>query len=146
MEIVCKQESDLPEVAKSIIEFAGDQRVWLLSGDLGAGKTTLIKEICKCMGVEDAVTSPTFALVNEYGANGPKVYHFDFYRINDEIEALDIGFDEYLGSGKLCLIEWPEKIEGLWPSDYLSISINNPDGDQRIIKLEHYGGTAEDWI
>src|SRR5690606_1930704 len=99
---------ELSGAAKKIVSFAGDCKVWLFSGDLGAGKTTLIKEICRYFGVEDTVNSPTFSLVNEYSdRSGSKYYHLDFYRIKNEEEAYDIGAEEYLYSGDYCFVEWP---------------------------------------
>ena len=102
---------------------------------MGAGKTTFITALCKELGVrEDAVSSPTFAIVNEYlAASGEPVYHFDFYRIDKPAEALDIGLYEYLDSGALCLMEWPENIEGLLPEETLKVSIAVlPDGSRRL--------------
>lgn len=117
--------STLPEVARKIIDFAGDERIWLFQGDLGAGKTTLIKYLCHELGVIDAVSSPTFSLVNQYETDkGGEVYHFDMYRIETEEEASNLGLDEYFYSGNLCLIEWPEKIPHLIPEQYLKININ----------------------
>lgn len=101
---------------------------------MGVGKTTLIKALAKELGVEEAVQSPTFALVNEYRtSSGAPLYHFDFYRLDDEEEAYDIGLEEYLDSGKLCLIEWPEKVSSLWPSTFYRIVIaQQSDGSRRI--------------
>lgn len=107
-------------------------RIVLFYGSMGAGKTTLIKAVCEALGVEDTVTSPTFALVNEYStANGEPVFHFDFYRIECLEEAYDLGYEEYFYSGRLCLVEWPEKIDALIPYDdpsvlmsTVSISVN----------------------
>ncbi|MBI3234915.1 MAG: tRNA (adenosine(37)-N6)-threonylcarbamoyltransferase complex ATPase subunit type 1 TsaE [Bacteroidetes bacterium] len=100
------------EVAASeLITKLKDYQIWAFKGDLGAGKTTLIKSICQVMGSEDTVTSPTFTLVNEYMAAEKIIYHFDFYRINNPQEAMDFGLFEYIDSGSLCLMEWPEKID-----------------------------------
>ena len=102
---------------------------------MGAGKTTFTTAVCKVLGVsEDAVSSPTFAIVNEYrSASGEPIYHFDFYRINKQAEALDIGLYEYLDSGALCLMEWPENIESLLPEETLKVSITVlPDGSRRL--------------
>lgn len=115
---------DLPEVARRIIEECGEERVFALRGDLGAGKTTLIKALCKELGVEEEVTSPSFAIINEYVAGGIElVYHFDFYRIKKPEEVLDIGYEEYLYSGYYCFLEWADKIEELLPDRYVYISI-----------------------
>ena len=133
-----KKTYKLPEigsVAKSVIDEA-DSRILLFYGEMGSGKTTLIKEIAAQLGVKDLTNSPTFSLVNEYATGeGGRMYHFDFYRIEREEEAYDIGFEEYLDSGDWCLIEWPEKVENLLPLDSVVIRIDiNPD-DSRTIQL-----------
>ena len=104
-----------------------------INGTMGAGKTTLIREICGQLGVTDNVTSPTFALINQYRTEGgERINHFDFYRINKLEEAYDLGYEEYFDSGNLCLIEWPEKIEELLPEDVLVVKIEiDPDHDDR---------------
>ncbi|MEH0158321.1 tRNA (adenosine(37)-N6)-threonylcarbamoyltransferase complex ATPase subunit type 1 TsaE [Limibacter armeniacum] len=136
IELESRQLSDLGEVANKIIEFAGHDNIWLFEGTLGAGKTTLIKAICDQYGVEDLVNSPTFSIVNEYStSNGNTIYHFDFYRLDDEEEALDIGYEEYVDSGKLCLMEWPSRIPNLIPEDHILIEINHGTDDQRQIKV-----------
>jgi tRNA threonylcarbamoyladenosine biosynthesis protein TsaE len=124
----------LDEAAKKLIKFAGANRIWLFEGDLGAGKTTLIKAICRNFNVEDIVNSPSFSLVNEYkGKNGAIFYHLDFYRIKDEEEAMDIGAEEYIFSGNYCFIEWPSKIASLLPQQYVSVSIQvGPDGSRSL--------------
>lgn len=124
----------LNEVAGDLIREFGDQRVFAFYGDMGAGKTTFIQAICQQLGSEDTVTSPTFAIVNEYSANGgSSVYHFDFYRIRDLGEAFDLGYEDYLYSGDYCLIEWPEKIESLLPESYVRVEIMvDPDDTRRI--------------
>lgn len=131
--------SDLPRAARQILDFAGDQKVFLFFGEMGAGKTTSIKALCTELGVSDAVSSPTFALINEYEYPGGLIYHFDCYRLKNPVEALDFGIEEYLSSGAYCFIEWPEKIEGLWPDSYMAVSITNPNQDERQIHLEHIG-------
>lgn len=105
---------------------------------MGAGKTTLIKEICLQLGVQENVSSPTFALVNEYEADkGKLIYHFDFYRINHEREALDIGAPEYFDSGRLCLIEWPSMIPNLLPEHYLLVTLQpDPTGEVRTMTIK----------
>jgi tRNA threonylcarbamoyladenosine biosynthesis protein TsaE len=116
--------SQLPAIAAEIIAFAEGSRVFLFYGDMGAGKTTLIKSLCACLDVTDNVTSPTFSIVNEYkGLSGQKIYHFDFYRIKDQTEALDMGYEEYFYSGAYCFIEWPEKVDALLPESYVSVAI-----------------------
>ena len=115
---------DLPDAAEAILAQAGDHRVVAFYGEMGAGKTTLIRAICDRLGVTDAISSPTFALVNHYvGDGGRNIYHFDFYRIDRLEEAFDLGYDEYFDSDALCLVEWPEKIEPLLPDDTLNVRI-----------------------
>jgi tRNA threonylcarbamoyladenosine biosynthesis protein TsaE len=104
----------LTEAASQLLKFAGNEKIFLFTGDMGAGKTTLIKSICSGLKVKDTVTSPTYSLVNEYEGAETTIYHFDFYRIKNEEEAFDMGFEEYVYSGNYCFIEWPEKIENLW--------------------------------
>ena len=110
--------NELPEVADAVIEALDGRSVVVFRGEMGAGKTTLIREILARLGSEDNVTSPTFAIVNQYTtADCRPVYHFDFYRIDRIEEAYDFGYEEYFYSGDLCLVEWPEKIEELLPDD-----------------------------
>jgi len=140
LEIISNSISDLPEVAKKISDFAGNKNIWLFFGDMGAGKTTLIKSICQQRGVLDTVSSPTFSLVNEYvNLASDTIYHFDFYRIKNQEEAMDIGVDEYFFSDNLCLVEWPEKIPSLIPDNYLEVNIEVEKSDKRIIMLKHHG-------
>lgn len=123
----------LEEVAQKIIA-KNPAKVILFHGDMGVGKTTLIKELCKTLGVAGATSSPTFSLVNEYEANDNQlVYHFDFYRLNKEEEALDMGVDDYLYSGNWCFIEWAEKISNLIPETHSVITISQlPDGKRSL--------------
>jgi tRNA threonylcarbamoyladenosine biosynthesis protein TsaE len=116
--------SELENVAKELIRLSEGERIWLFEGTMGAGKTTLIKKICENIGVVSTVQSPTFSIVNEYVTkSGDGVYHFDFYRLKDEEEALDIGIEEYLDSGNYCFLEWPGKIESLWPASYFQVEL-----------------------
>jgi tRNA threonylcarbamoyladenosine biosynthesis protein TsaE len=115
--------SDLPATAQSLLNFAGSQKIFLFYGDMGAGKTTFIKALCAELGVVDDVTSPTFSIVNEYAGSEAKVYHFDFYRLKNQEEALDMGYEEYFYSNNYCLIEWPEKIPDLLPPHYVRVTI-----------------------
>ena len=127
---------ELPKIAKSVIEFA-QHKVLLFYGEMGVGKTTLIKEIVKQLGVLDNVSSPTFSLVNEYHSeNNEKVYHFDFYRIDKEEEAMDMGIEEYFYSNCWCLVEWPNKVENLLPLDAVTITITINNNKQRTIDLK----------
>lgn len=114
---------ELPDAATQLLAAIGGRRVLLFYGEMGAGKTTLIKTICQQLGVNDATSSPTFAIVNEYHAVAAPIYHFDFYRIKTEQEALDMGYEEYFYSGAYCFVEWPEKIAGLLPDDAVRIVI-----------------------
>ena len=118
-----------------MIRDSGSARVWAFSGDMGAGKTTIIKELCKQIGVTDLVSSPTFTIINEYRtAYDESVYHFDFYRIKSESEAYDLGYEQYLYSGKYCFIEWPEKIESLVPPGAVKVTIQVV-GESRAITM-----------
>ena len=108
MHLLINSLHELDDAAQKIIEYAGSQKTFLFYGDMGAGKTTLIKSLCKQLGTNDNVASPTFSIVNEYNAPGRNIYHFDFYRLKTQTEALDMGFEEYLYSGNYCFIEWPE--------------------------------------
>jgi len=128
--------NDLKEIAKKIISQAGDKTIWRFEGEMGAGKTTLIKEICKQLGVLNNVQSPTFSIVNEYlTKDGENIYHFDCYRLKKESEALDFGIEEYFDSGNICLLEWAEKIESLLPNDCFTIKINVIDENSRKLSL-----------
>jgi tRNA threonylcarbamoyladenosine biosynthesis protein TsaE len=123
----------LPTAANQLITLAGAEKVFLFTGDMGAGKTTFIKSICAALGVTEGVTSPTFAIVNEYRGGGNKIYHFDFYRLKTQTEALDMGAEEYFYSGDYCLIEWPEKIPDMLPLHYISVNIKVlADGGREI--------------
>ena len=124
MVIEITRQEELSEVAKKIIELGKNDTIWLLNGEMGAGKTTLTKVICAELGVIDNVSSPTFSIVNPYlTQTGKTIYHFDFYRLKHETEALTIGIDEYFDSGCLCLIEWASKIPSFIPEKYLEINI-----------------------
>ena len=126
--------ADLPQAAASLLPLLEQYRVVALHGDMGAGKTTLIKALCEAMGVAGTVNSPTFALVNEYRKpGGEPVYHFDFYRINKPEEVFDLGYEEYFFGGQLCLVEWPELVAPLLPAGalHLHISVRN-DGAREI--------------
>lgn len=128
---------DLPEIAKSIIEENPDQRIFLMEGEMGVGKTTLTKSICDYLQVEDNVYSPTFAIINEYlSPFFGNIYHFDFYRINKEEEAYDIGIEEYLYSGEYCFLEWSQRIVNLIPPRYVKVNIQELDNNRREIKIE----------
>lgn len=135
--------AQISDAAKYIIDNAGNQKIWLLEGEMGAGKTTLVKALGTLMGISDEISSPTYSLVNEYAdEKGGQYFHFDFCRINDEEEAYDIGTDEYLYSGALCFIEWPEKIPSLIPDKYLEININLVSETGRNLILTHHDRTV----
>ena len=127
----------LPEIAKDVLQFA-EQNILLFYGEMGVGKTTLIKEIVKQLGISDNVSSPTFSLVNEYNSKkGDKVFHFDFYRIEREEEAMDMGIEEYFYSNSMCLVEWPNKVENLLPLKSVTITITANSDQQRTIELKN---------
>jgi tRNA threonylcarbamoyladenosine biosynthesis protein TsaE len=125
----------LEEVAQQILD-QNPNKVILFNGEMGVGKTTLIKQLCKTLGVDEATSSPTFSLVNEYQTvKNQTVYHFDFYRLNKETEALDMGIEDYLYSGSYCFIEWSEKIENLIPEQHSIVTIKILDDGIRSLEL-----------
>ena len=130
MQIRIEDISQIREAARQFVEQIGEHRVFAFYGKMGAGKTTFIKAICEELGVTDVITSPTFAIVNEY--EGP-IYHFDFYRIKRIEEVYDMGYEDYFYSGALCFIEWPELIEELLPDDAVRVNIvEQPDGSRLV--------------
>lgn len=140
MDIEVNGLDELKGAAQQIIGFAGEEKIWVLNGEMGAGKTTLSKAICAELGVMDTVQSPTFSIVNEYLTwNDEVIYHFDFYRLEHPEEALAIGVEEYFDSGNLCLIEWPQKIGNLLPEKHLAIEIKDKGDKQRELTLKHHG-------
>ncbi len=125
-------EQDLTEVSQDLLEQFPDQKIWLFIGEMGAGKTTLIKSICERLGVLDEMSSPTFSIVNQYQTEKQEeLYHFDFYRMEDQEEAVNIGIEDYFFSGNRCFIEWPEIITNFLPDKYLEISIKLVDSNTR---------------
>lgn len=129
-------EEQLREVAEALLAALDGRTVVALRGEMGAGKTTLIRSVAECLGVEDQVTSPTFALVNQYESDkGERLFHFDFYRIEDEREAFDLGYEEYFYSGDLCFVEWPEKIEGLLPEEVMEVRITVDGPTERTFEI-----------
>jgi len=133
---------ELDQVAnKLLVEFQKlDCKIWRFDGDMGAGKTTLITHLMKEMKVEDHVSSPTFSIVNEYLSDKEgTIYHFDFYRIEDEMEAFDIGTEEYLYSGNWCFLEWAERIENLLPEEIGVLQLTTTEDQNRFITIQHYG-------
>lgn len=142
MEILVHNLEELSGAAKRILDSFPEEKIFLLEGDMGAGKTTLVKALCARLKVKDTASSPTYSIVNEYDYPMGKIYHFDFFRIKSEIEAYDLGFEEYLYSGYFCFIEWPEKIQALWPESFIKIKIDQADDQYRLISArkiqEHF--------
>ncbi len=134
MKITISSLDAINEAAKQFVSAMGNNRVFAFYGKMGAGKTTFIKALCTELGVDDVITSPTFAIVNEYTAgDGSPIYHFDFYRIKKLDEVYDMGYEDYFYNGGLCLIEWPELIESLLPEDAVEVHIaEQPDGTRTI--------------
>lgn len=127
--------SVLDEVARDIIFSQGNAKVFLFYGEMGSGKTTLIKEICRQLGVTSSMSSPTFALVNEYSYDKGKIYHFDLYRVKNLEECLDIGMEEYLYSGNYCFIEWPDVAKEILPEYAIKVVIEK-EGENRKVYVE----------
>lgn len=135
---ISQHPSDLTAPARYLIGNSHLQKVIALYGEMGAGKTTLIKTICRELGANDFLSSPTFAIMNEYRlGNGNPAYHFDFYRINKESEAYDLGYEHFFYSGFYCFIEWPEKIESLLPEHCIKVKIDVTN-NHRTLTIEHY--------
>jgi tRNA threonylcarbamoyladenosine biosynthesis protein TsaE len=135
MEIKIKSIDTIRESAREFIENIGESKVFAFYGKMGAGKTTFVKAICEELGVEDVITSPTFAIINEYSSREGVIYHFDFYRIKKLEEVYDMGYEDYFYSGALCFIEWPELIEEVLPEDAVKVSIRENADGSRIVQL-----------
>ena len=136
MELTARNIGELHGIAETILSQQQGHRVFAVRGKMGAGKTTLIKAFCKVLGVEETVSSPTFALVNEYtDAKGESVFHFDFYRIKKTEEVFDIGYEEYFYSNHYCFIEWPELVESLLPEGFVNIDISVGENEERIFSV-----------
>jgi ATPase, YjeE family len=136
MTIEVRELAELERAAMQVVHAIGDRKVVALYGQMGAGKTSLVQQICKVLDVKDVVSSPTFSLVNEYLLpDGSPIYHFDFYRINKLEEAFDFGYEEYFFSGHLCLVEWPEIIEELIPEDAVKLHITVQQSGVREIVI-----------
>lgn len=133
MKIQINHENELTDVASRILAFTSNERIFLFEGEMGVGKTTLIKSICRQLGINDMVSSPTYSIINEYDYAGGKIFHFDFFRIKTETEAFDLGFEEYLYSGHYCFIEWPEKIRSLWPLHYVEVVLSHARNEERTL-------------
>ena len=135
-EIAIPSLNAIADAAREFVAQIGTHRVFAFYGNMGAGKTTFIKAICNELGVRDDVNSPTFAIVNEYVSNMGPVYHFDFYRIKNTSEVLDLGFEDYVYSGNLCFMEWPQLIEELLPEEIVQVHIAVKEDGARIIQIK----------
>lgn len=136
MEFIAKTINDLDQISKELLKLFGDIKVILFNGEMGAGKTTLIKQLCKNLGISENTSSPTFSIVNEYQNNeNESIYHFDFYRIENEQEAMDFGYEDYFYSNSFCFIEWAEKIPNLIPQNHMVINIEIDNDNNRIISI-----------
>jgi tRNA threonylcarbamoyladenosine biosynthesis protein TsaE len=136
MRILIKDKKHLPVAAKKIIKYTSGKKLLAFYGSMGAGKTTIIKAVCRILGAEDLVSSPTFTLVNEYKTvKGDSLYHIDFYRIKKKEEVFDFGIEEYFASGSYCLMEWPELIEDILPPETAKIRIVVDDKEQRSLYI-----------
>lgn len=135
MEIKISNVNEIAQAAKQFVEAMGESTVFAFYGKMGAGKTTFIKAVCEELGVTDVINSPTFAIVNEYlDGEGEPIYHFDFYRIKRLQEVLDIGYEDYVYSGNVCFMEWPELIEDLLPEDAVKVTIEEEtEGSRKIV-------------
>lgn len=136
MKIEVANVGELKNVSQQILSFAGDERIFMFYGEMGAGKTTLINSLCVVLGTKDKTSSPTFSIVNEYSLEEGGIFHFDFYRLKTQTEALDFGYEDYFYSGNYCFIEWPEKIIDLWPDSFIKIKIEVLEDDKRTVELE----------
>ncbi len=135
MELIIPSLDEIGAAAQQFIEALGGRTVVAFYGAMGAGKTTFIKAICEALGVEDVITSPTFSIINEYSSERETIYHFDLYRLKRLEEFLDIGGEDYLFSGKLCLIEWPELIEGLLSEEAVRATIMVEADGSRVVRM-----------
>lgn len=135
MKVTIQSEKELNYLAKRILDFAGDTKVFLFNGNLGTGKTALIKQLCKELGVKGQTSSPTYSIVNEYLSNIGKIYHIDLYRINSTAEAFEVGLEDYLYSNNYCFIEWPKFANEFLPDEYIVIEIKKLDNNYRMFKI-----------
>ena len=137
MEIRIKSIEEIAVAAKEFVAAMGERKVFAFYGKMGAGKTTFIKAVCEELGVEDVINSPTFAIVNEYvDGQGEPVYHFDFYRIKNLQEVMDLGYEDYVYSGHVCFMEWPELIENLLPDDAVKVTIEEELDGGRVLVVD----------
>lgn len=137
MDITIKSLQDINEAAKQFVANMKSNKVFAFYGKMGAGKTTFIKAICECLGVDEVITSPTFAIVNEYqsATTNTPIYHFDFYRIKKLDEVYDMGYEDYFYGGSPCFLEWPEMIEELLPPDTIKVTINEQFDGSRLVQM-----------
>lgn len=136
MKLLIKDKRNLQSAARKLLQYTGNRKILAFYGAMGAGKTTIIKAVCKVLGAIDIISSPTFTLVNEYRtSSGESLYHIDFYRIKKEEEVYDFGIEEYLSGGSYCLMEWPELIEEILPSDTVRIRITVAENEKRILDI-----------
>ena len=139
MEIQINSIEEINQAAQAFVAAMGKRKVFAFYGKMGAGKTTFIKAVCQTLGVEDVINSPTFAIVNEYiDGQGQPIYHFDFYRIKTPQEVLDIGYEDYVYSGHVCFMEWPELVENLLPDDVVKITIEENEDGSRTVRTEDF--------
>ncbi len=137
MEIKINTLAEIGDAARQFVAAMGDSKVFAFYGKMGAGKTTFVKAVCEVLGVEDVITSPTFAIVNEYqsATTGESIYHFDFYRIKKLEEVYDMGYEDYFYSGSRCFLEWPELIEELLPGDARKVTIEETEDGTRVVRF-----------
>ncbi len=136
MRILINDKKHLPAAARKLLDQTGEKKILAFYGSMGAGKTTIIKAVCKVLGAADLVSSPTFTLVNEYRTRtGESLYHIDFYRINKKEEVFDFGIEEYLSSGSYCFMEWPELVEDILPPETVRIKITVGGNEERILDI-----------
>ena len=136
LEIKIKSLDGIADAARQFVDAMGENKVFAIFGPMGVGKTTFVKAICEILGVEDTITSPTFAIVNEYRTNtGDQIFHFDFYRIRKVEEVYDMGYEDYVYSGAVCFLEWPELIEELLPEDAVRVTLSEEEDGTRTITL-----------
>jgi len=136
MRILINDKKHLPAAARKLLDQTGEKKILAFYGSMGAGKTTIIKAVCKVLGAADLVSSPTFTLVNEYRTRtGESLYHIDFYRINKKEEVFDFGIEEYLSSGSYCFMEWPELVEDILPPETVRIKITVGGNEERMLDI-----------
>lgn len=136
LEIKIKSLDGIADAARQFVDAMGENKVFAMFGPMGVGKTTFVKAVCEILGIEDTITSPTFAIVNEYRTNtGDQIFHFDFYRIRKVEEVYDMGYEDYVYSGAVCFLEWPELIEELLPEDAVRVTLSEEEDGTRTITL-----------